>query len=87
MVGDSHQRLRAVLAEFLGRDLRTAEIARALGVSRSAYYLAGEQERLITGDNLLKLASALGINPVTLLVRFGIVTRDEVLKQADESGD
>ncbi len=67
-----------VLSYLIGRQLRTAEIVSALGLSRSAYYLQRDEGRLITADNLLRLAAALDINPVDLLVRYGLVDREAV---------
>lgn len=77
-IDDSDRELSVVLSYLIGRQLRTAEIVSALGLSRSAYYLQRDEGRLITADNLLRLAAALDINPVDLLVRYGLVDREAV---------
>ena len=79
MVDDRHRELGAVLSYLVGRQLRASEIVEALGISRSAYYLAREEGRLVTADNLLRLAAALRLNPIDLMIRYGLVTADEVL--------
>lgn len=73
-----------MLSYLVGRQLRTNEIVGALGVSRSAYYLARDEGRLISADNLIRLAAALGINAVDLLVRYGLLSTDAVLDYADD---
>ena len=78
VIDDSNRELSVVLSYLLGRQLRTAEIVSALELSRSAYYLQRDEGRLITADNLLRLAAALDINPVDLLVRYGLVDREAV---------
>ena len=75
---DSDRELSVVLSYLVGRQLRTAELVGALGLSRSAYYLQRDEGRLISADNLLRLAAALDINPVDLLVRYGLVSREAV---------
>ena len=78
VIDDSNRELSVVLSYLLGRQLRTAEIVSALELSRSAYYLQRDEGRLITADNLLRLAAAQDINPVDLLVRYGLVSPDAV---------
>lgn len=79
MVDDRHRELGAVLSYLVGRQLRAGEIVAALGVSRSAYYLARDEGRLVTADNLIKLGAALGLNPVDLMLRYGLLSEDSVL--------
>ena len=66
--------LVATVSELSGRRLRTSEVVAALGLSNSAYYSQREEGRLLSADNLLKLAAALDINPVELLLRYGLIT-------------
>lgn len=82
MIDDRHRELGVVLSYLVGRPLRAADIADALGVSRSAYYLARDEGRLTTADNLLRLAAALGLNPVDLMLRYGLITDAEVVECA-----
>lgn len=79
MVDDRHRELGAVLSYLVGRQLRAGEIVEALGVSRSAYYLARDEGRLVTADNLIRLAAALGLNPIDLMLRYGLVSENAVL--------
>jgi len=67
--------LVATASELSGRRLRASDIVSALGLSNSAYYSQREEGRLLSADNLLKLSAALDINPVELLVRYGLITR------------
>lgn len=83
---DSQRELGVVLSYLVGRQLRTTEIIKALGVSRSAYYAARDEGRLVTADHLLNLANALQLNPVSLMLRFGLVSTDAVRECADELG-
>lgn len=78
MVDDRHRELGAVLSYLVGRQLRAGEIVEALGVSRSAYYLARDEGRLVTADNLIRLAAALDLNPIDLMLRYGLVSEDAV---------
>lgn len=82
MVDDRHRELGAVLSYLVGRQLRAGEIVAALGVSRSAYYLARDEGRLVTADNLLRLAAALELNPIDLMLRYGLVSEQAVLESA-----
>lgn len=84
MVDDRHRELGAVLSYLVGRQLRAGEIVEALGVSRSAYYLARDEGRLVTADNLLRLAAALDLNPIDLMLRYGLVSESAVLECANE---
>ncbi len=70
--------LREDLSDFVGRRLHTYELVEALGISRSAYYLQREEDRLISADNLVKLSHALAINPVDLLLRYGFIGADDI---------
>ncbi|MBU3749020.1 MAG: helix-turn-helix transcriptional regulator [Mycobacterium sp.] len=69
-----------MLSYLVGRPVRTVELAKALGVARSSYYAARDEGRLITADNLLRLAGVFELNPVDLLVRYGLVSRDAAIE-------
>ena len=69
----------AVVIMFLvGRQLRAAKIHAAFGLSRSGYRKAQEQGRLITADNLLRVAKFFDLNPIGLLIRFDLVSIETV---------
>lgn len=86
VVDDSRRELGVVLSYLVGRQLRAGELIEALGVSRSAYYAARDEGRLVTADNLLKLAKTLRLNPVDLMLRFGLITPESVRQSADRLG-
>lgn len=70
--------LAEVLSSLTGRRVRIGEIISALNVGRSTYYEQRDAGRLISADNLLRLAAELEINPVELLLRCGLVSRQAV---------
>lgn len=84
MIDDRHRELGAVLSYLVGRQLRASELIEALGVSRSAYYVQRDEGRLVTADNLLRLAVALDLNPVDLLLRYGMISQEAVIESAHE---
>jgi DNA-binding Xre family transcriptional regulator len=77
-MSDRDRELRGVLSDIVGRPLRTHELVAALGLSRSAYYLQRDEGRLVSADNLLRLADEFGINPVDLLLRYRFITTGDV---------
>lgn len=75
-----------MLSYLVGRPVRAVELAKALGVARSSYYAAREEGRLITADNLLRVAGVFGLNPVDLLVRYGLVDHDDAVAYVRDTG-
>lgn len=82
MIDDRDRDLGTVVSYLVGRPVRTVELAKALGVARSSYYAARDEGRLISADNLLRLAGVFELNPVDLLVRFGLVSHDVAMEYA-----
>ena len=78
--------LSTVLSYLVGREIHPSEIFEALGVSRSSYYLARSQGRLITADSLLRLAETFGLNPLDLLVDYGLVSPEAIAGYAESHG-
>jgi hypothetical protein len=78
------KQLDAVLGYLVGRRLSTREVCTALELSRSTYYEQRDQGRLITADNLITAARNLHLNPVDLLVRYGLVQASAVVEYAEE---
>lgn len=78
------KQLDAVLGYLVGRRLSTREVCAALELSRSTYYEQRDQGRLITADNLITAARNLNLNPVDLLVRYGLVPASAVIEYAEE---
>jgi hypothetical protein len=76
--------LDAVLGYLVGRRLSTREVCAALELSRSTYYEQRDQGRLITADNLITAARNLDLNPVDLLVRYGLVPASAAVEYTDE---
>lgn len=70
--------LTGVLSSLTGRQVRIGEIITALGVGRSTYYEQRDEGRLVSADNLLRLADEMDINPVELLLRCGLVSQESV---------
>ena len=86
MIDDRDRDLGTVLSYLVGRPVRTVELAKALGVARSSYYAARDEGRLISADNLLRLADVFGLNPVDLLVRYGLVSHEAAAEYARDAG-
>jgi hypothetical protein len=81
---DDTKQLDAVLGYLVGRRLSTREICAALELSRSTYYEQRDQGRLITADNLITAARNLDLNPVDLLVRYGLVPASAAVEYTEE---
>ena len=86
VIDDRDRDLGTVLSYLVGRPVRTVELAKALGVARSSYYASRDEDRLITADNLVRLADVFGLNPVDLLVRYGLVSHDAAVEYARDAG-
>ncbi|UTN93241.1 immunity repressor [Mycobacterium Phage Sunflower1121] len=80
---DTGKSLAAVLGYLVGRPLKLKEITEALQISRSRYYAQIDEGKLISADNLVRVANNLDINEVELLARFNIVRDEAVLAYAD----
>lgn len=78
LMGEGEQNLAAVLGFFVGRPLKSSEIYTALGMSKSAYFKASRDGRLVNSDNLLKAAAHFGLNPLDLLTQCGLIDLQEI---------
>ncbi len=78
------KQLDAVLGYLVGRRLSTREVCAALELPRSTYYEQRDQGRLISADNLITAARNLNLNPVDLLVRYGLIPASAVVEYAEE---
>ncbi|GFG69455.1 hypothetical protein [Mycolicibacter senuensis] len=74
-----------VLPYLIGRPLPATEVYEAFGYRKSAYYKAAHEGRLITADNLLRVAQHFGLNAVDLLVRYGLISPDAVAAYIDSA--
>ncbi|MBU3750066.1 MAG: hypothetical protein FGM52_06375 [Mycobacterium sp.] len=70
--------LAEVLSMLTARRVRIGEIIAALKVGRSTYYEQRDEGRLVSADNLLRLAAEMDLNPVELLLRCGLISRQAV---------
>jgi hypothetical protein len=75
---DSDKDPAVVLPYLVGRPLAATEVYEAFGYRKSAYYKAVREGRLVTADSLLKAANYLRLNPIDLLVRFGLIQHETV---------
>ncbi|ASR85549.1 transcriptional repressor [Mycobacterium phage Krueger] len=80
---DTGKSLAAVLGYLVGRPLKLREITEALQISRSRYYAQIDEGKLISADNLVRVAQNLDINEVELLARFNVIRDEAVLAYAD----
>jgi hypothetical protein len=79
MVMDDRDKDPAVVLPYLvGRPLVATEVYAAFGYRKSAYYKAAREGRLVSADNLIRVANYFGLNPVDLQVRFGLIPREAV---------
>lgn len=77
---DSDKDPAVVLPYLVGRPLAATEVYEAFGYRKSAYYKAVREGRLVTADSLLKAAKYLRLNPIDLLVRFGLIQHETVVE-------
>lgn len=75
---DSEKDPAVVLPYLVGRPLAATEVYEAFGYRKSAYYKAAREGRLISADNLIRAGKYLGLNPIDLLVRFGLIQAETI---------
>ena len=76
-----------VLPYLIGRPLPATEVYEAFGYRKSAYYKAAHEGRLITADNLIRVAAYFGLNPVDLQVRYGLISSEAVASYLESKSD
>jgi hypothetical protein len=74
-----------VLPYLVGRQLAATEVYQAFGYRKSAYYKAAREGRLISADNLIRVAKYFGLNPVDLQVRFGLINPEAVTEYVESA--
>ena len=74
-----------MLPYLVGRPLGATEVYEAFGYRKSAYYKAAHEGRLISADNLIRVARYFGLNPIDLQVRFGLVDHGAVAEYLENS--
>ncbi|EID10209.1 hypothetical protein [Mycolicibacterium phlei] len=70
--------LQGVLSYLLDRAVPATEIYGALGIARNTYHKRIEEDSYPNAEECRLVAERFGINPVTLLVHFGLVTYEDV---------
>ena len=75
---DAQKDPAVVIMYLLGRQLSSTELYAAFGLSRSGYRKAREEGRLLTADNLMRVAEHFDLNPIELLTRFGLISTEAV---------
>jgi hypothetical protein len=75
---DSDKDPAVVLPYLVGRPLTATEVYEAFGYRKSAYYKAAREGRLVTADGLIRAANYLRLNPIDLLVRFGLIKPESI---------
>ena len=75
---DAQKDPAVVIMYLLGRQLSSTELYAAFGLSRSGYRKAREEGRLLTADNLMRVAEHFDLNPIELLTRFGLISSEAV---------
>jgi hypothetical protein len=83
-VDDRDRDPTVVLPYLVGRSLAATEVYEAFGYRKSAYYKAVHEGRLVSADNLIRVASYFGLNPVDLQVRFGLIRPEMVTEYVEE---
>ncbi len=72
-----------VLPYLVGRPLVATEVYEAFGYRKSAYYKAAHEGRLVSANNLIKVAKYFGLNPIDLQVRFGLIEPESVTEYVE----
>lgn len=70
--------LTEVLSSLTGQRVRIGEIITALNLGRSTYYEQRDDGRLVSPDNMLRLAAEMDLNPIELLLRCGLISQRAV---------
>ena len=70
------EQLRAKLIALTGRMVGVEEVRKALELKVSTYYLQDREERLLTAENLKKVARNLGIDELQLMIECGIISEE-----------
>ncbi len=76
-----------VLPYLVGRPLAATEVYEAFGYRKSTYYKAAREGRLITADNLIRVAKHFGLNPVDLQVRYGLIHVEAITEYLESASD
>lgn len=70
--------VQAVLGYLLDRMVPAKEIFMALGIARSTYNVREKDDNYPNAEEARLLAESFGLNPVDIMVRFGLVKMEHV---------
>jgi hypothetical protein len=74
---DGNGRPLEILLAYVLDDVGAQDIQRALGVSAATYYRRKQQEDYPSADELLLVAHYFDMNPVSLLLSFGLIDEED----------
>ena len=74
---DGNGRPLEILLAYVLDGVGAQDIQRALGVSAATYYRRKQQEDYPSADELLLVAHYFGMNPVSLLLSFGLIDKED----------
>lgn len=72
--------LQGVVSYECDRAVPATEIYGAMGISRNTYHLRIEDDDFPNAEEIRLVAMSLGLNPLDLMLRFGVLAEDHVRK-------
>ncbi|AEO94431.1 immunity repressor [Mycobacterium phage LilDestine] len=84
---DEDNDLIVVVSYLLKRQVRMQEALSALGMSRSTYYEQRDKGVLNSIPNLMAVAEHFGLDKVDLLVRFGHLSKADLITFLEREGE
>ncbi|MFV9636215.1 XRE family transcriptional regulator [Mycobacterium neumannii] len=80
---ENGRQLKALLDYLLDGDIEAKDIYDALGTSSSTYYRRIKEPDYPDAEELRRVADRFGLNYPDLQIRFGLMTRQEVLSYVE----
>ncbi|ALF00346.1 immunity repressor [Mycobacterium phage Archie] len=84
---DEDNDLIVVVSYLLKRQVRMQEALSALGISRSTYYEQRDKGVLNSIPNLMAVAEHFNLDKVDLLVRFGHISKTDLIDFLEREGE
>src|SRR5438270_9248154 len=75
---ENGKNLQAVLGYMLNRAVPAKEIYAALGIARNTYHGRGDEDGFPDAEECRLIAQAFGLNPLDLLLRFGLIDGEQL---------
>jgi hypothetical protein len=82
---DDNGRSLESLLTYLLDGVNAADISAALGVSHATYYRRKREDSYPNAEELRIIAAHFNLNPVDLMVRFGLVSADDAAQVSRSS--